>query len=657
MLSAVVLVLTTVVVLSGAGLVSAALGLRDTPGFLLATYVIAYAEIVLAVGFLSLGHWVVRWTIIGAAALGLAASTAIWRVTRPTPVPTARRAALLLTDVLKDAPVALLAIFAFLTFLYLGALALFTPPNSVDAMWYHLARAAFWKQQHGVGYIAHANDARLNGSPPVGEIAVLYTIVVSRVDRYVTLIALAGYVAMTMGVFGIGRRFGFARREALCAALVFSMLPVVVLQASGALNDLVVGSFLTTCLFFCLGRTDGEVVLAGVALALAFATKPYAPLALPIIGLIVTFGTPRARALKLALAAIPAIVVGSTWNLINLAKTGSFEGRINNRVGGPLTHGALDLVATPLRYLINFSEIPGARGWWIVCYLVAGLPLAVWFVRKLPIPTAWALIGTALLAATPFLVAALVPTITRGYRFVFFHLGRPDLGILDYGRSVFASSPMISYYGPIGVAFLIAPIVVFLRRRKVDRALVVTSAAPILFLVLLTPTIGFGPLNGRYFVFAIALTAASFSIFLSNRLILWTVIALAVPTVFLALRADIEKPPSVWGQPRWKVQTLAGLPALGEVNAIRFADSLPAKAHIGLDFWNADWSFPFFGSHFQHVVSFVPSTSSIAADVDWLVVAPDKPGPPAGWREVVRAPDDFRVYERQVRNASRLVEP
>ena len=53
---------------------------------------------------------------------------------------------------------------------YSAALAIATPPNDYDALWYHLPRAAFWRQEHAVGYVERANDLRLDVFTPGAEI-------------------------------------------------------------------------------------------------------------------------------------------------------------------------------------------------------------------------------------------------------------------------------------------------------------------------------------------------------------------------------------------------------------------------------------------------------------------------------------------------------
>jgi hypothetical protein len=91
-----------------------------------------------------------------------------------------------------------------------------------------------------------------------------------------------------------------------------------------------------------------------------------------------------------------------------------------------------------------------------------------------------------------------------------------------------------------------------------------------------------------------------------------------------------------------------------EASAIRFADtSIPAKAHVGLAFAERTWSYPFFGSRLQHVVTFVPSTEAVPDGVDWLVVAPQLPAPLSRrWRHMLGTSGEFRVYRSQAETAS-----
>jgi hypothetical protein len=644
--SSLVFLATTAALLLSAGLLAASFGLRSLPAYVLATYVIAYAELVLLVAILSFADLVVRWTVIAGVMALFAAAVVTWvlagRPRGPSPLPALKTVG----AALCDPPLAILAAAVAVGLAYVTALALFTPPNSIDALWYHLTRAAMWKQEHGVGYIADVNDARLNGNPPVGEIAMLYTMVVSGADRLVTTVALAAYVVLPLTVYGIARRLLVDRRPALCAGFVFAALPVTLLQASGAKNDLVLASFATACVYFCLGTRRVEVILAGLALALALGTKIFAPLFVPIIGLIVAVGTSKRRALALAAVAVPAIVAGSTWNLMNLVHTSSSAGDLSN---GPPSRGAfrfLAFIPTTIHYLIDFGELPGAAGWWFACYVAVALALAALLLSNRDRQPRTQVIAAALLGLIPFFVMALGPLAKRAYQYLLFHLGRPDLGVLDYGRDLYGADPMSTYYGPVGLAVLLSVFVLVRMRRVIPRVAIVLAAAPLLLVLGIAIFVGYSETSGRFFVFAVALGTAASALFLSTRPIIWAVVALSVPTLALTLRANVEKPPSVWGKPRLQVQTLL-VRGNEETRLIRFADeSIPRRARLGLALDVHDLSYPFFDSHLERHVRFVASTQAPLPDLDWLALSPQRLPPRGLWREVLRTPGGWRLYKR-----------
>ena len=653
--SSLVFLATTAALLLSAGLLAASFGLRSVPSYVLAIYVIAYAELVLLVTILSLADLVVRWTVIAGVTALLAAAVVTWALAGRPRGPSLLPALHGVRAALRDPPLAILAAAVAVGLAYLTALALFTPPNSIDALWYHLTRAAMWKQEHGVGYIAGVNDARLNGNPPVAEIAVLYTMVVSGTDRLVTMVALAAYVALPLTVFGIARRLLVDRGPALCAALVFATLPVTLLQASGAKNDLVLASFATACVYFCLGRRRVEVVLTGLALALALGTKIFAPLFVPIIGLIVAVGTSKRRALALTAVAIPAIVAGSTWNVMNLIHTSSYSGGLSD---GPLGSGGgggggrsgalgfLDFVPTTIHYLIDFGELPGAAGWWFACYVGVALALAAFLLRNHDRQPRTQTLAAGLFALIPFFVIALGPLAKRGYQYLLFHLGRPDLGVLDYGRDFYGANQMSTYYGPVGLAVLLSVFVLVRMRRVIPRIAIVLAATPLLLVLSIAIFVGYSETSGRFFVFAVALGTAAFALFLSSRPIIWAVVALSVPTLALTLRANVEKPLSVWGKPRKEVQTLL-VRGNEETRLIRFADeSVPRRARLGLALDVHDLSYPFFDSHLERRVRFVSSTQTLLHDLDWLAVSPRRLPPRGLWQEVLRTPGGWRLYKR-----------
>jgi hypothetical protein len=261
-----------------------------------------------------------------------------------------------------------------------------------------------------------------------------------------------------------------------------------------------------------------------------------------------------------------------------------------------------------------------------------------------------ATLAAALIALCPFLVIAFGPLAKRGYQYILYHLGRPDLGILDSTRDIYFADPVSAYYGPLGLALLLGVFVLIRKRRDVPRVAIALAAAPLLLVLITSLTLGYSEWSGRFFLFAMALAVASFALFLSSRPVMWAAVALSVPTVPLTLHANSEKPLSLWGKPRWQVQTHTG-PGNEESQIIRFAEeSISPHARIGLAINPHDWSYPFFGPRLERHVRFVPTTQQPPGDVDWLVLSPERRksegSPPGVWRVVLRTPHGWRLYRR-----------
>jgi len=640
----VVLLLTTAALLTAGVLAAASLRLRSVSAFLFAAYVIAWAGLVGLVALLSAFDAVERWVLVaGVAGLLLVAALAWAQSGRHRPPPL-RPAVRLARALVRDPAVALLTTAVALGFAYVSALALFTPVNSIDALWYHLPRAAIWLQQHHVGYIANANDTRLNGNPPVAEIGMLYTMAVAGVDRFATLVSLSAYAILPLGVFGLARRLRVEVRPAALAGLAFATLPVLLLHASTAKNDLVLASFAVICTYFCLGTRRAETVLAGVAFALALGTKIFAPLFLPLIALVVLVTVSRRRALALAAITTLAVLTGAAWFFINAAHSGSATGDLSDTPDGFTASRVVEAVPIAVRYLIDFAEIPGAGGWWLAAYVVAVIAVGVGLLRRRA--SRAHVVAAALLVCVPFVVAVFGPLAARGYRYTLFALDRPRLGILDYQRSVYAADPMTAYFGPLGLALLLSPLLLLLRRRSLRPSFFVLAAAPFIFVVEISASIGYTSTSGRFYIFAAALAAAACSVFLTSRPVLWAVVALAVPTLALTLRADVEKPRSVWGEPRWRVQTHLG-PNSEETTLIEYAaESLPRRTRLGLGLDSIAISYPFFDARLERRVRFLPRAGAIPRDIDWIVLSPRWQAPEGDWRVVVRRPGGWRLYHR-----------
>jgi hypothetical protein len=199
---------------------------------------------------------------------------------RPAPVRPGLLDALLVAII-----AAILGILAFI--------ALKSPPNSTDAMAYHLPRVLFWAQQHSVAFFPtpYLNQIMLQ---PFAEYLMLQTYILSGGDHFINLVQWFGCLTSIVAVAAIAKQFGAGLRGQLLAALFCATIPNGILQATGAKNDYVLAAWLACAAYFLLRAPEGnrfDTIFAGLALGLALGTKATASLFAP--GLIIAIAIPH----------------------------------------------------------------------------------------------------------------------------------------------------------------------------------------------------------------------------------------------------------------------------------------------------------------------------------------------------------------------------
>jgi hypothetical protein len=650
-------------------LLAACLRPMGSVAFLLTTVTIAWASLVATLLLLSPLVLVTRGWLLGTALVLVAVATAVWQGRgRPRP-PSLRQAARTAFEAVRTDPaLAVLAALVAAGTAYVVALAFATPPLDYDALLYHLPRAALWRQQHAVGYIAGASDPRLDGNPPGAELGLLATMVLSRGDRLVAVPQIVGLTTCCLATFGIARRIGLDLRQALFGSLLVATLPLVAIQASTAYNDLVVAGFLATAAHAVLGRTRADLVVLALSLGLALTTKFSAILALPLLALVAAVGAERSRWPALLAAGGSGLLLGAPWYVLNLVETGSLDGGLDEVADQRQPAALLEIATTFRRHLFSFLDFSGVRdlelttvyGLAAIVVLGIGIGIGATLLRGRRARTILVAVGAAVVVFLPRLLVEVADGTLRAWYKAWTLVGRSDIAEADSSwQPQTAPDAGLSWYGPVASILLGATavlVVLAVRRRRLPVVCLVLAAAPFVLAAIFAVTVTWDPFRGRLLAFGVLLSATTWGLALRHRELAWGAVALAVVTLPLALAGTYGKPAGIFGWPEGS-STVWGK-SRAELLAGRFAGHGVVAAARALDAADDDTVavapqigeivYPLLDPHGARRTVLVPVDGGhVPDDAEWLVLGPgSRVERCGGWRVTTRTDDGWVVARR-----------
>jgi len=163
---------------------------------------------------------------------------------------------------------------------------IFVPQNNIDSLSTHLSRIVFW-YQHG-SFFPWPTFAFNQVSYPVNaQLQTYWTLLFLNNDLLVGSVQWLAVLISGVGVFGMGRIFGYTCRQAAFAALIFLSFPLVALQSTTTQTDLVTAVFFILAVYFLmLGLRDGRyspLLLSAMSVGLGIGVKKSYFILLPIL--------------------------------------------------------------------------------------------------------------------------------------------------------------------------------------------------------------------------------------------------------------------------------------------------------------------------------------------------------------------------------------
>ena len=261
---------------------------------LIYTMLIAFAQVIFTVEFLSLFGAVSKIGILIMNAVILAGIIYFWKKKdKPLYKPQFKEFWIkVFNAVKKDKMLAVMGL-GFLFFIGISIfLCWIMPVIEYDALAYHFNRAIVWASQGSLAHFDIADDRNINMAVN-SEILYTWFLTFVRRNLFIGFFSFAGYVLTMLSLYSFLEINGYCMRKRLWVVFLTSSLAGVLLEASGVEINIIMSGLILACVsLFLLGVKKGRifpVYFSSLAISIAVGTKTTAFFVIPSLAVIFVY--------------------------------------------------------------------------------------------------------------------------------------------------------------------------------------------------------------------------------------------------------------------------------------------------------------------------------------------------------------------------------
>lgn len=171
----------------------------------------------------------------------------------------------------------ILTVSLFILVVIVGIQGLLYPPNNWDSLTYHLSRVAHWASQSSINHYP-TNVSRQLYQPPFAEFSILHLAILNGNDYFANVVQFLCWLSLVPVVSLLASLLSINHTNSIILAALVLSLPEGILQASSTQNDLVIGVFMLTSIYFTyktirLNKPWQSSFFTGLSIGLAMLTK------------------------------------------------------------------------------------------------------------------------------------------------------------------------------------------------------------------------------------------------------------------------------------------------------------------------------------------------------------------------------------------------